>query len=43
MGDSFKDDITGGAQLGKAQLGFKMGSQAINAIVGATGAVKSFC
>ena len=41
MGDSFKDDIAAGAQAGKAQLGFKMGSQAINAIVGATGAQSS--
>ena len=41
IGDGFEDKVKAGASAAKSQLGFKMGSQAMNAIVGATGAQSS--
>jgi len=37
IGEGFEGRVQAAAQAGKAQLGFKMGSDAINAVVGATG------
>ena len=41
MGEGFSDKVKAAATGAKAQLGFKMGSQAINAVVGATGGQSS--
>ena len=40
-GDSFKEQIEAAGKGAKSQLGFKMGSQAINAVVGVTGGQSS--
>lgn len=37
LGEGFEGRVKAAAQSGKAQLGFKMGSDAINAVVGVTG------